>query len=248
MIIFHSLPRAARTTLSAMFVEALRDRKRYQVYEPMRILSGAPAAGELPIQFEPIAPLPRVDPWKLRNIEFVFGFFSERKIEKRDGDFLFTFLRHPVDRFYSGYFYAHFRVNNPRPDSRFGLPKVDYRRRFPEAAALLDLDQKTFVDHFLDRRGELVFHRGEHLSYRLIEEAFFLPKQLDRYDFIGIMEKMDESLALLGERLGVPLRLGPRLNAGPPPEPRCREDDIRALYADEIEIYEHYSSALQSRG
>lgn len=244
MIIFHSLPRAARTTLSTMLVSALRRLKRYQVYEPMRVLSGAPAPGELPINFEPPGALYRVDPWKLRNIEFIFGFFSGEKIEKRPGDIVFTFLRHPVDRFYSAYFYTHHRVSNPRPDSRFGVPLVDYRRRYPEAAALLNLDQKSFVDHFLETRGELVFHRANGLSYRLIEEAFFLPRNLERYDFIGIMEKMDESLAQLSEVLGVPLQIGPRLNAGPPPEPRYREEEIRELYAEEIEIYEGWVEGL----
>lgn len=237
MLIFHSLPRAARTTLTTMFVAALPRLKRYQYYEPMRVLAGSPREGELPILFDGDGPLHRIDPYRLRPVEFSFGFFSERKIEKRPGDFLFTFLRHPVDRFYSGYFYAHWRVNNPRPG--LTLPRVEYRRRFPEAAALLELDQKSFVDHFLETRGELVFHR-DGLSYRLIEEAFFMPKTLERYDFVGIMEKMDDSLRILSRHLGVPLSAGPRLNAGPAPEPRYREADIRRLYEEEIERYETF--------
>jgi hypothetical protein len=235
MIIFHSLPRAARTTLTHMLLAALPRLKRYQYYEPMRVLSGAPRAGELPINFEAAGPLYRVDPYRLRDIELSFGFFSEQKIDKRPGDFLFTFLRHPVDRFYSVYFYAHWRVNNPRPG--FDLPRVEYRRRYPEAAALLELDQKAFVDHFLESRGELIFHR-EGLTYRLIEEAFFMQKQLERYDFVGIMERMEDSLAILSRQLGVTLVIGERLNAGPPPEKRYRERDIRRLYAEEIERYE----------
>jgi hypothetical protein len=122
MLIFHSLPRAARRMLTRQLIGEMRGKNRFQYYEPMHLFTPQPADQRYRILFdESERKLFRVDPYHLRNIELCFGVFSAQKISKRPGDFSFTVLRDPLDRLYSVYYYANYRmIRKPRTAPAIG--------------------------------------------------------------------------------------------------------------------------------
>ena len=100
MLIFHSLPRAARRMLTRQLIGQMRGRNRFQYYEPMHLFTPQPKDQPYRILFdESERKLFRVDPYHLRNIELCFGVFSARKSATRSGDFSFTVLRIGSTRF-----------------------------------------------------------------------------------------------------------------------------------------------------
>jgi hypothetical protein len=78
-----------------------------------------------------------------------------------------------------------------------------------------------------------------------IRETFFLPENLAQHDFVGVVERMPESLALLNELLSTQICNDGKINTGPPSEaPRYREPELTKLFAEDIAVYESYRAAV----
>lgn len=243
MIIFHSLPKAARRFLTVKLLGDLRRRHARQYYEPMQLLTPE-RPGRLPILFEPRGEkLRRFELERLRKIDISFGVFGADRLDRQDGDYLFTFIRHPVQRFYSTYYYGrHHLAEGGQSD--IGNGRVRYRERYPEMVDLFRLDLKAFVGRFLDCDGQIRFDRDGTL-FGPIDEMFFLPRQLDRYDLVGVVEMMDQSLDRLNAGLGTRIANDRRVNTGPgrPARPYGAADLTR-FFAGDIALFEQYRAAL----
>jgi hypothetical protein len=244
MLIFHSLPRAARRMVTRQLLAQLRGLKRFQYYEPMRLYTPQPKEQRYRILFdEADGKLFRVDPYHLRNIELCFGVFSARKFDKRSGDFSFTVLRKPIDRFYSIYYYANYRLTHGTVDPE-AANLSHYKLRYPEMAELLSKDVKTFVRRFLDCGGDLRFDRNDTI-YGPIEESFFVPRNLADHDVVGITELMDDTLGVLNRALGTDMRNEGITNRNPVTErPRYGEAELERLFEADTETYHHYRDRL----
>ena len=246
MLIFHSLPRAARRMLTRQLIGQMRERSRFQYYEPMHLFTPQPEDQRYRILFdEHERKLFRVDPYHLRNIELSFGVFSARKFAKRPGDFSFTVLRKPLDRFYSVYYYANYRLTRGTHDPE-AANISGYRQRYPEMADLLCQDVKTFVRRFLDCGGDLRFDRGGTI-YGPIEESFFLPRNLADHDVVGIMELMDETLAVLNRALRIGMRNEGLVNRNPVADRQpYGAAELERLFEADTETYHRYRDRLRA--
>ncbi|CAN5718789.1 hypothetical protein BH11PSE6_BH11PSE6_26760 [soil metagenome] len=244
MIVFHSLPKAARRFLTAKLLAELRRLRAKQYYEPMQLLTVQPP-GQLPILFEPAGePLCRFDLAHLRKIDFSFGVFAAERFQHVAGDYSFTFIRHPVDRFYSAYYYGNHHLTCPPTQSGVGTGRVRYRERYPEMVALFSQDLAGFVRQFLDCDGQIRFDRDGTI-YGPIDEIFYLPKNLGQHDMVGVVESMDQSLDLLNAGLGTRIANDRRINQGParPARPWGRAALTR-FFADDIATFERYRAKL----
>jgi len=132
------------------------------------------------------------------------------------GDFTFTFLRDRVDMVYSNFAYMKARVQ--RGDRFRGWPEERYRY-YRESVA-------QHVDNVM---------RGRH------EDAY--PADLAIYDFVGIAEDMDRSLAVLGQALGVALENDRRINCVAS-DKTYRRADLESRFGPQREMHARARRAL----
>jgi hypothetical protein len=249
VILYHCVPKAARRFVVKKLLRAFPQWVSWEYYEPMTIESGEQSPGELPLLFHPPGEkLVRFDYANLRSIDFSFGVFASERFRKEPGDYSFTFLRNPIDRFYSGYYHAHHYLTTGTEASQDGSRRVRYRERYPEMVELFSGTLESYVDRFVEGKGRFRFHRNG-VVFGPIDELFFFPKTLEQHDFVGIAEHMPESLAILNRALGAKLRDDGRINEGPPvPRSRYGEKKLAKIFAGDLAVFKRYRAALLARG
>lgn len=249
MIIYQCVPKAARRFIVKKMLAARNWGRVKEYYEPMRIYKPRtePIADELPVIFDTEQrPIGEFDPYRLKGYDFCYGVFSSSRRQKRPQDFLFTFIRHPIDRFFSGYYHAHRHLIEGTEMMQDASRSVIYRKRYPEMVRLFQGSVENYVRTFLDAGGQIRFERNG-LVYGPIEELFQFPPDLDQFDFIGVVERMAPSLAHLNQRLGLKLVDDGPINSGPTgPRPRWGEAELQRFFAREIEIFDFYKSRLDT--
>ncbi len=70
------------------------------------------------------------------------------------------------------------------------------------------------------------------------------PPDLEPYDFVGITEEMDASLAALNNRLGTEMQNGPAMNTVPVNR-KYRRAALERMFSKQMEIYEAARSTLR---
>ena len=245
MIIYHCVPKAARRFIATHMLRALPALRVREYYEPMQLDTPQMGKAELSLLFEPAdEPIQRFDHRRMQGFDFCFGVFSTRRFRKEPGDYSFTFLRHPLDRFYSGYYYGHHHIANGTEAVKDGSRSVRYRERFPEMVEFLGLDLKTYVARFIEGNGRIRFNRGGTV-FGPIDEIFFYPTNLEAHDFVGIVEHMPRSLGILNDHLGTAIADGERINKGPVDKrERIGEAELTRLFAKDIETFHRYEERL----
>jgi hypothetical protein len=245
VIIYHCVPKAARRFLATHMMRAFPAARVREIYEPMQLDTPQTNKAELSLLFDPAdEPIQRFDHSRLQGFDFCFGAFSTRRFHKEPGDYSFTFLRHPVERFYSAYYYAHHHITNGTEAIRDGSRTVRYRQRFPEMVELFGLDLERYVERFIEGNGRIRFNRGGTI-FGPIDEIFHYPTNLDVHDFVGIVEHMPQSLGILNDHLGTAIADGERLNKGPVVKrERIGEGELTRLFARDIETFHQYESRL----
>jgi hypothetical protein len=248
VILYHCVPKAARRFVVKKLLRAFPGWTTLEYYEPMTLETPQANPDELPILFDPSREiLRRFDYPHLRAIDFCYGVFSTDRFRKKAGDYSFTFLRHPIDRFYSGYHHAHHHLTAGTEARQDGSGQVLYRRRYPEMVDLFSGTLESYVDRFVAAKGRFRFNRKGTI-YGPIDELFFSPTNLAEHDFIGIVEHMPESLAILNRDLGARLRDDGRINEGPPvSKSRYGEAELARVFAGDIDTFECYRAALLAR-
>lgn len=247
MIIYHCVPKAARRFLLKKLRMEFPRKYIYDHYEPMDLYAEQTNPDELSVLFDPsMRKIYRIDPLRRKRIDIFNGLFTAKKFWKKKGDFSFTFIRHPVDRFYSAYYYTHYHLSRGSEKSRDGSGRVRYRERYPEMVDFICQDIKGFVKTFLDNQGKIRFDRCG-TSYGPINEMFFLPDNLDQHDFVGVVEIMSESLKILNRHLGTNIQNDERVNENPSStRSRYGEEELMKFYAADIEVFERYKAKIAS--
>jgi hypothetical protein len=149
---------------------------------------------------------------ELAHYDFVCGHFTARNLaQARPGAFACTFLREPVERAVSAYWY--FR-------SHEGLPRRVTR------AAVAAAKRGSFLDFLRDPDPEVRWHLDGHQCHA-VSADWTAPRRLppadlvaaavaglDRFGYVGVTERLPECLAELCRAAGLP-DLGPpgRVNA-----------------------------------
>ena len=247
MIIYHCVPKAARRFLLKKLRIEFPRKYLYEHYEPMDLYAEQTNPDELSVLFDrSMRKIYRIDPLRRRRIDIFSGLFTAKKFWKKKDDFSFTFIRHPVDRFYSGYYYAHHYLSTGTEKSRDGSGRVRYRERYPEMVDFFCQDIESFVKTFLNSQGKIRFNRNG-TSYGPINEIFFLPSNLDQHDFVGVVETMSESLEILNCHLGTNIQNDERVNENPSSSrSRYGEEELMKFFAADIEVFERYKAKLVS--
>lgn len=157
-----------------------------------------------------------------KGIEFVTShdMFDPRHFQKRDEDFYFTFMRHPVDRCYSSIYYM------KRVTKTSLLPEY---KRVKETWGLP-------LDVLIDRLLQQPF------------ESRYDPQSLAKLDFVGVTEEMDRSLKVLNGVLGTRIKNDERINANEGEDYSYRRDELERHFREEIKIYDDYREKLLKTG
>jgi hypothetical protein len=245
MIIYQSVPKAARRFITAKLLTAFPRAHVREYYETMQLYTEQ-SPENLSVLFEPgTTELERFDRRNLRRNDICFGVFPSAWLRPQPGDFTFTFIRHPVDRFFSGYHHASRNLLAGTEVARPGSTRVRYRQRYPEMVALFSNGLENYVRTFLDSGGNIRFNRNG-MIYGPIPELFYLPPTVGTLDFVGIVEDMPTSLARLNSHLGTNITNGTPINAAPDPNyPRWGEAALTRFLAADIATFE---ACRQSRG
>ena len=162
--------------------------------------------------------------------------FDPRKMEEKFGSSLvFTFVRHPLRRAYST-----FNQKILGTESQF-----QSARRLIESAYGAELSRpRTLGRHRADFLAFLLFardtahHLVEHkLDWHWAPQTFIVGKGIEvrPFDFIGRLERIDEEMAYICDRVGLPRQTLPRFNEGPPSPFSYDEvvtEEIRAIGRD----------------
>ena len=171
-----------------------------------------------------------VAPSLLKDIDFLFGVFDGNLIKKRDGDFVFTILSDPVRHIYDLFNYLSFLTST-----------CVGKERIAEGVFLFDeivaAGLHRWVDRFLAGDREIVV-AGR--SFYLIEDFFRFNFNVD-YDFIGTEERIEDVVAILSNRLGIPIVPNERLlsrRSSLASESRYRYDDLCRNLLPDLEKYE----------
>jgi hypothetical protein len=245
MVIYHCVPKAARRFLIQKLQKEFPFLYFYELYEPMQLYTEQTDLNELSILFHPsLQRIYRIDPLLLKRIDVFSGLFPAKLFWKKKGDFSFTFIRHPVDRFYSAYYYINHYLTNGTEKKRDLSGRVHYRERYPEMVDFFCQDIKNFVKTFLDCQGKICFDRNG-TKYGPIDESFFLPNNLDKHDFVGVVELLTESLEILNDHLGTSIQNDERVNENPARlRIRYGEEELMKFFAADIETFERYKDKI----
>jgi hypothetical protein len=171
-----------------------------------------------------------VDPSLLTDIDFLYGVFDGGLIKKREGDFVFTIMSDPVRHIYDLFDYLSFMTAT-----------CTGRERIAEGVVLYDeivaAGLHRFVDRFLDGDREIMV-AGR--SLYLIEDFFRFNFNID-YDFVGTEERIEDTIAVLSSRLGIPIVPSERLlsrRSSIASRSLYRYDDLCCSLLPELEKYE----------
>lgn len=185
---------------------------------------------------------PRAWPaWRRKRIQLVAGHMPFGFAQQFPGPSeYFTFVRDPISRAVSDYYFCR---NNPAN---------------PAFTAANKLSLKEFVeaDHSYMRDGQTRWLSNAAYGARfasdeaMLEEAM---KNLAQISFVGITEQFEVSLQRLCDRYGLPkhVALGPNKNAFTPRDKRPSEEDLSALQRHnrlDLAIYEHCLKRFAAQG
>lgn len=143
--------------------------------------------------------------------------FLFRDYEPGPDEVYFTWIRHPVDMFYSGYFF--WREHELRGEEFPIREMTGFMRSVGQYE-----DARAYTDGVLARSHEHAFPRG----------LFNL--DWGQFHFIGQTDRMDESLTAFNARFGT--NLAPvKANVSTRPQTQYRRDELETLLRPEIEAY-----------
>lgn len=144
------------------------------------------------------------------NGKFVYGHFRHQQMEALEDSGrqykMFTFLRDPIERLVSAYRYTVYQGPNASK----------YRQKWPTFEAYAEWYPANDVAAWLIGGAESVDE--------------YIEKLEARFDFIGVQEHFDKSMARLMRLLGSEYRPGPRRNVTQAPEVSTYPDLRAYLY------------------
>lgn len=141
-----------------------------------------------------------VDPEELEDIDFLYGIFDGRLIERQRVDFVFTVISHPARHITDLFSYmSHVTQTTSR-----SIRKSEGTLFFDE---FVDGGLEAFIDRFLDGdRSITILGR----KFHLVDDFFSLNLAVD-YDFVGVESNVCHAINVLSDVLGIDLKPDERL-------------------------------------
>ena len=164
-----------------------------------------------------------------RGAQWYASHFLFRDYMPAAGDVYFTWIRDPVELFFSGYYYW----RDPRIEVlgfEFDAPMVEFMRRVGRYE-----DARAYVDAVLEERPKHVFPRG------LFNLAW------DRFDFIGRTDRMAESLEAFNRRFGTRLE-HVHVNRKGRGDVIYRRAELEEFLAPELEAFRRFTRGNADAG
>ncbi|MBX7149947.1 hypothetical protein K1X76_12835 [bacterium] len=165
-----------------------------------------------------------------KKIHFLYGIFDETRIDKREGDFAFTVISHPVDRLYDVFYFAKATLaKKTLCPNKIGeiVKSINPRFEFPKTL-------EVFIDTFIAGQGVLTFDK-----YELSPNIYRQQKSFEMFNFVGLVEKMGQTLGRLGHYLNVDFPMNDDLYESQTNiDKTYRRDEVEKIMKDDIEKYE----------
>ena len=155
-----------------------------------------------------------------RGLQFICGHDRFSDLESDGSTFFFTFLRNPVDVVYSA---ANAHHRNLLRDGKTSEPR----------------------ERFVERRVAAILDDEASLGWTWRTKAQWSKLDLERYDFVGVQEEMETSLAQLGRAVGLDLANRGRRNQSGGRHTH-RRAELSAFFAAEIELWREARRRLLS--
>jgi hypothetical protein len=215
MIIFHHIPRTGGQAVVANLTRCNPELRFCARYAPF-ISDGV----------EPYSDIP---------CDVLHGHFAYEKIPL--GALRFTFARHPISRFSSLFYSLRYVLRKQGITSIRDLQAPWVRLGFAGGASFtFPRDAVWFLDRIEDFTDAFLRTRGT-LGMGFIPEIFE-PDYGKQYDFIGITERMNQSMKQLGSLINTNVSRLTVLNASNAGTIRYRLGELRQFYGEAIETYE----------
>ena len=149
--------------------------------------------------------------------------FSPKVFNPQDGDFYFTFVRHPVELFFSNYYFINFKIKNSIQQS------IDSQWD-KKTQEIFSLSVYDFVKYML-KIGKNAISLTKHFHH------------LNKYTFVGVVEKMYGSIQAMSNILNIDILMFvdiPMLNICPIQKTMIMVDELTDMFKDEIDIWKTY--------
>jgi len=161
------------------------------------------------------------------QIDFLYGPFSKEKL-LYDSRQRFTIIQNPVDHIYEFYRYLHGAFLERTANEPRGKRIVEMF----EDVLLKPLD--SYIDTILQTDGVM-----KNDQYEFIPELTRLTN-FPSYDYVGTVEKPNETIGNLSDFLNVPIEVEPSMNYVPI-EKTYRRKDLEKMMEEDMEIWLQYN-------
>ena len=132
-----------------------------------------------------------------KYVDFCYGVFSKNRLVNTENDFLFTIIKHPVQRVYDIFHYLEYEVARSPGFFIRRNTFIDIARKYIEKGL------EYFIDEYISNNGVISFKHKE-IAYRNIDEITRY-KNMPHYNFVGIEKYLKPSLYILSKYTGVPI-------------------------------------------
>jgi hypothetical protein len=166
--------------------------------------------------------------------DFLHGHFAYEKIPP--GTVRFTFARHPIARLSSCFYSLRQELRKHGITSIKDLPAPSVRLGFAGGISMIFRKEQVW---FLDRIEDFIdafLRTGGTFNLNFIPEIF-TPDYNRHYDFIGITEKMGQSIAKLGGLIKTDASAMTIVNLSNSGLIRYRLTELTEFFGEEIETY-----------
>jgi hypothetical protein len=161
-----------------------------------------------------------------------------QEFKPTESDFYFTFTRHPVDVFFSHYYFVN-SVKDKHPDV---WPDNDANGELLTRNIMFDAPMQDYVDWFMSDLTENNFKK----SYFFMN--FYKTLLTNEYTFIGVLENMGEAMYSLCTQVGVEYKpeawAHHNENRDKTADYTYRRDELEEIFANQIEIYDQVVSGI----
>ena len=167
------------------------------------------------------------------NYDFIYGHFDYNKIP--DNCFKFTFIRHPISRLNSLFYFFkkiqlvyNFGHLELLPETSLTILIGSQKCKISSHSPFFANSIEKFIDEFLDSNGTF--------NMNFISEIF-VPNYGKFYDFVGLTEKMPESISRLNKHIKLDTKNLLVLNNSNPKPLIYKYKELEVFYEKDIEIY-----------
>lgn len=172
----------------------------------------------------------KYDNFKIDNPTKPVQFIKLTSWLSTQNSFSFTFLRHPIQLFYSQYYAL-------KEESE--IPKASWRS--------LQYDKNSFINSLIKQTQsaneyiDLILDIGPIFSYYIFPKGYFAQDTLSQLDFVGVIDYFKEGVEIISEKIDYPLAIPKLVNTqlvNTQHDVSYRYDELAIFLKEEISMYE----------